>query len=110
MSDDQEVDLATWTMPDEMPEQTEARDVLQRFAAKWWAHYREQKAMEWLESAGGSGRAHNEAAIADCVQHMKACTYWNWTRGSRIFFWKFDEFLGDMCDGIEFWHLGMAPK
>eukprot|EP00804_Cyclotella_cryptica_P005665 CCRYP_000031-RA/>CCRYP_000031-RA protein AED:0.42 eAED:0.37 QI:0/0/0/1/1/1/2/0/485 len=51
MSDDREVDLTTWAMPDETPEQTEAREVLRRFVFKWWTHYQERKAMEWLESA-----------------------------------------------------------
>lgn len=97
-------------MPDETPEQTEAREVLRRFVAKWWACYQERKAWEWLASTGGAEHTHNKAAIADCVRRMKACTYWSWTRGSRIFFWKFGEFLEDMRDGSEFWHLCPAPK
>jgi hypothetical protein len=61
--------------------------------------------------AGRGNYEHNLAVIEDCVQHAKACMNWSWIRGSRLFFWQFDdEFLTDMRDGVEFWHLGPSPK
>ena len=43
-ADDAKVDLTTWALPDETIEQSKAREVLRRFAAKWCAYNLSRKA------------------------------------------------------------------
>ena len=51
------------------------------------------------------------AAIQDCVFRAKACSYWHWHRGSRMFFWRFPaEFHLQMRDGVPFYHIAPSPK
>ena len=108
ISDDAEVDLSTWALPGETPEQAAYRAILRRFALKWWANNLENEANAWLATHGNS--AEDREAIEDCIRRAKACTYWQWTRGSRLFFWRFpEEFRADMRDGVEFFHLGPPP-
>ena len=108
-ADDAQVDLSTWALPNETPEQAKAREVLRRFAAKWWAYNLSRKAWKWWQEHGKRGK--DAAAIADCLRRAKACTYWEWVRGSRIHFWMFpEEFQEEFRDGTEFFHLSAAPK
>jgi hypothetical protein len=36
--DDAEIDLSTWALPQETPEQFHSRNVLRRFAVRWWSY------------------------------------------------------------------------
>ena len=48
--------------------------------------------------------------MEDCIRRARACTYWSWPRGSRIFFWKFPpEWRNDFRDGTAFWRLTKPP-
>ena len=107
-ADDAQIDLSIWALPNETPEQANAREVLRRFAARWWAYHQEKKAWEWWDANGKD--PCDAAAIHDCIRRCKATNYWQWPRGSRIHFWKFSsEFRDDMRDGVPFFHLGKAP-
>ena len=109
LADDAEVNLSTWAVPGETKRESEARVVLRRFAARWWAYNLERNAWNWWRLHGKDPA--DADAIVDCVRRAKACTYWHWTRGSRIMPWRCSaEFHDDFRDGIEFWHLGPAPR
>ena len=43
-ADDAEVDVSTWALPNKTLQQAKAREVLRRFAAKWWAYNLSRKA------------------------------------------------------------------
>ena len=43
-ADAAKVDISIWALPDETIEQSEAREVLRQFAAKWWAYNLSKKA------------------------------------------------------------------
>ena len=68
-------------------------------------------AYKWLKEHGGElGTKEDCEAIEDCLWMIKACTYWVWPRGSRIFFWKFpDEWRSNVRDGIPFWQVSKPP-
>ena len=110
-ADDAEVDLAQWAEPSETPRIANARAVLRRFVVRWWAHHQEQQAMEWIKSQGHQQSEEDVKAISDCIRRAMGCTYWSWSRGSRIFFWKFPpEWRNDFRDGIPFWKVTTPPK
>ena len=88
-ADDAKVDLSTWALPNETLAQSKVREVLRRFAVRWWARNLHQKAWEWWRENGKKPADAN--AIWDCLRRAQACTYWQWVRGSRIHFWTFDE-------------------
>ena len=107
--DDAEIDLNTWAIPDETPDQQFARIKLRSFAVKWWASYQESLAFAWLYVGKRSYKDHQ--GVRDCVQRMKACRYFKWPRGSRINFYKipqtdmYPDWFEDMRDGVRCWQL-----
>jgi len=108
-ADDAEVDLSTWAMPGETQEQAAARKVFRSVALRWWKWHKTQKAWKWFNNHGQLPA--DRLAIEDCVGRIEACTYFQWPRGSRIFFWEFDEeFRNEFRDGIPFWHLSKPPR
>jgi hypothetical protein len=46
-ADDAEVELSAWALPDKTDEQVHARNVLRRFAVRWWACNIGYEAMSW---------------------------------------------------------------
>ena len=107
-ADDVEADLNIRAPANETSAEAHARQVLRRFAARWWAKHQERLATSWLKEHGTDKDA---AAIADCIRRIREVTYFQWRRGSSLFFWKFpDEWREDARDGVRFWHLSKPPK
>jgi hypothetical protein len=110
VADDAGVDLSYWALPNETQTQTHARDLLRRFAHTWWVMNLTREAHFWL-AANGNHQGDAEA-IADCIRRAAGSDYWDWHRGSRLFFWRFPEECGwrqDARDGVENWHLEDPP-
>jgi len=108
-ADDAEVDLLAWALPEETIEQANARIVLRRVAVRWWARNIAKEALTWWR-ANGKG-LKDLAAIQHCIFRARACSYWQWTRGSQLFFWRLPgEFHEEMRDGIPFYHLASPPR
>jgi hypothetical protein len=108
-ADDAEVDLSVWALPDKTDEQMHARNVLWRFAVGWWARNIGNEAMSWWRANRKDPK--DLAAIQNCIFRARACSYWHWTRGSRLFFWRLPkEFHEDMRNGIPFYHLSPPPR
>lgn len=109
LADDAPVDYSLWALPGETPEEESARHVLRRLAVKWWADHLEREANEWL-----ANHVHSEEdieAVHDIIRRVKAASYWEWHRGSRLFFWRFpEEWRDDARDGVEFWKLDTPPS
>ena len=72
-ADDAQIDVSIWALPNETPEQANAREVLRRFAARWWAYHQEKKAWEWWDANGKD--PCDAAAIHDCIRRCKATNY-----------------------------------
>ena len=103
--DDAEIDLSIWADVDETPLQAKARSTLRRFAVKWWAHNHTRKASAWL--AEGDRDKFDHMAVKDGLRRIKACRYFKWVRGSRIFFWlipndkNHNGWCTDFRDGVQ---------
>jgi hypothetical protein len=98
-------------MPGETKEQAEARDLLRRIAHKWCVSNLSKEAYAWLKENGSHPK--DLAAIRDCLRRAAGSDYWEWHRGSRLFFWRFPEecnWRADARDGIKDWHLEDPPK
>ena len=109
-ADDADIDLSTWSSPEESEAVGRARQVLRRFVARWWVVHQTRLAQEWLRKQSPPSQADIEG-VEDCLRRVAACTYWDWTRGSRIFFWKIpDKWRKDFRDGVPFWRLSEPPK
>jgi len=109
LPDDAEADLSLWSYDGETEEEAEARKIFRRMIVKWWAWNLEQEAWKWWKANGQSKQ--DAAAISDAIKRAKAASYWQWIRGSRLFFWRFPkEWQAEMRDGIEFWHLAEPPS
>lgn len=107
--DDAEIDLSIWAPLDETPQQASSRVLLRRFAVRWWAEYHSQQAQHWLASSHRSKQDYE--GVSDCLLRIRACRYFKWTRGSRIFFWRIPDdedhpgWLEDFRDGVRCWQL-----
>ena len=107
--DDAEVDVSAWALPDETTEVAAARQVLRRFAVRWWYHYQRKVAEAWLAEEKRT-RADHEA-VHDALRRMRAATYFTWPRGSRHLFYKVKDpgWSRDLRDGVAFWRVGHPP-
>ena len=85
-ADDAEVDLSQWSVDGESREEAAARVVLRRFAARWWSYYQEKLGRTCLKRNKLENSAVDIAAVEDCIQRCKACTYWTWPRDSLILY------------------------
>eukprot|EP00956_Cyclotella_meneghiniana_P022887 scaffold43790_cov38-Cyclotella_meneghiniana.AAC.3 len=111
LPDDAGIELSYWALPGETPEQAKARVLLRNFAHQWWVYNLEREAHEWLRANGN--HPDDKEVIDGCIRRAAGSDYWDWHRGSRLFFWRFPEESGwrkDARDGVEFWHLADPPK
>ena len=114
-ADDAIVDLSQWdehiedkTLANKM---ANVKAILRRFVAKWWIVHQEQLAWSWFHNQPGQNKEADRKAIMDCIRRIKGTTYWTWTRGSRLFFWKFPvEWRNDFRDGIPFLKETKPPR
>ncbi len=104
-----EVDLSAWALPDETAEMARARQVLRKFAVRWWKYYQRKIAMTWLSS--GNRSEDDRAAVEDCLRRIDTCTYFGWPRGSRHLFYKVKDpdWAKDFRYGVQFWRLSKPP-
>jgi hypothetical protein len=108
--DDAKIELRYWAPPGKTSKQAAARVLLRNFSQKWWVYNLTREAYTWLEANGN--HRDNQEGIDDCIRHAAGSNFWDWHRGSRLFFWKFPVESGwhnDARDGVEFWHLAKAP-
>ena len=50
-------------------------------------------------------------ALYDCMSRAKACSYWEWHRGSRIMWFRLpEEWQSLFRDGPRLFHIGPLPK
>ena len=114
VADNAAIDLSYWAMPGETISQADARVVLRRVAKRWWAHHLKIEADRWIKAHGHC--PVNLEAAADCIRRAEGSDYWDWHRGSRLFFWRFPVgpdypgWLEDARDGIPFFHRSNPPK
>ena len=104
------VDLSVWAPPGETPKQAAARVVIRKRAVAWWAFNVEQDALKCLKDHPRHSKA-DVAAIEDCLHRVRACSYWEWHRGSRIMWFCLpEEWQALFRDGPKLFHKGPLPK
>ena len=109
-ADDAGIDLSTWAWEDETPNESKARNILRRACLRFWKRKVEEDGLQWLKDHPNHTR-EDRYSIEDCIYRAKACTYWDWTRGSRIFWWRLPQDLHEVFrDGYKFWHLSHPPQ
>ncbi|KAL7534634.1 LOW QUALITY PROTEIN: hypothetical protein ACHAXR_008891, partial [Thalassiosira sp. AJA248-18] len=108
--DGAEVDLSPWALEGEDDKTVAARQVLRKFAAKWWYQHQAKLAREWLQQLGTPSQADIDG-VDDCLRRLKATTYlftsesWNSNtilevQSSRL----------DFRDGVRFWKTAEPPR
>ena len=72
------------------------------------------EANRWIKSHGS--HAVDSEAADDCLRRAEGSDYWEWHRGSRLFFWRYPVgpnypgWLEDARDGVPFFHRSDPPK
>ena len=108
-ADDAGIDLSVWALEDETPAEGRARNLLRQVCLRFWKWKIETEGLQWLKDHPKHTR-NDRNSIEDCIRRAKACTYWDWTRGSRIFWWRLPQDLHEVFrDGYKFWHLSHPP-
>jgi hypothetical protein len=79
-----------------------------------WTAAKKRRYLRCWESQNGlpgSGKKRNSAAALDCITRAANSTWWEWTNGSRPFFWRWDpDYLATVRGGLRLWYKGSAPK
>jgi len=108
--DDAGIDLSIWAMPGETQEQAKARQGLRKLAVRGWAWLVQRDAERWLE-AHPRASAQERRALDDCVRRARACSYWEWHRGSRIMWFRLpEEWQTLFREGPRMFRMGELPK
>ena len=91
-ADDTEVNLALWNVGGDDPGMEHARSVLRNWLHSRWRQATTTDAVHWLHNQGSCDRheqwQRNRDAIVDCVTRAANSTWWEWSDGSRLFFWR----------------------
>jgi hypothetical protein len=110
LADDAGVKLSFWALPNKTPAQTKSRALLHCFAHAWRVMNLTWEANAWLVANGS--HPEDVAAVHDCLRRAASSDYWDWHRGSSLFFWRFlteCDWRPDARDGVELWHLTDPP-
>ena len=73
-------------------------------------YLRKQHGKQWMTCHSPELAKDVDAGI-DCITRATRCTWWEWSVGSRIFFWRWPErWQADMRDGFQTWMSGTPPS
>ena len=81
------VDLSVWAPPGETAEVAAAQERIRKRAVAWWVFKVEQDGHQWLRDHPKYAE-RDVIAIEDSICRAKACSYWEWHRGSRIMWFR----------------------
>jgi len=129
-SDDAEVPLELWNdhiVPDRDPVKISALDVIRKFALRWWNRNLERGFLEWFRAkysvsiepfvyctpASKSNKLATRDWVAgmDCLRRGRRSSWWEWSAGSRPFFWRWPhEYLSTIRDGMPIWERDTLPR
>jgi hypothetical protein len=113
-SDDAEVDLSLWNVGGDGPGLESARAVLRTWLHSRWRRSLTAEACGWLRNVGGANGkesfARNREVLADCITRAANSTWWEWSDGSRLFFWRWPEVWRlEARDGARSYRTGEPP-
>jgi hypothetical protein len=76
---------------------------LSKEAAKY---YRAKSESVAKTCSGREDLIKDKEAIEDCLMRSRRSTWWEWTDGSRLYFWRWPEcWLEEACDGAKPFHV-----
>lgn len=88
-ADDATVDVSLWAVGGDGPGMEEARAMLRKTFFRRWRRRLVLEAARWLQSEEAAEEyAENQEAICDCIRRCANSTWWEWTDGSRLLFWR----------------------
>jgi hypothetical protein len=94
-ADEAEVDLSLWNVGRDGPGMEAARAVIRNWLHSKWRRSITAEAAQWIRAQGVVGGneqlSRNRDAIVDCITRAANSTWWDWSDGSRLFFWRWPE-------------------
>jgi hypothetical protein len=88
-ADDAQVELALWAVGGEGKELEEARGTIRNFLHSVWRKRLGREARGWLRTEEAKvDFARNTIAVRDCITRCARSTWWDWSDGSRLLFWR----------------------
>jgi hypothetical protein len=84
----------------------DAAEAIRPAAMRWWRRHQLQKCLAYkrYKSIAGGFTECDRGAMVDAITRITATTWWAWNRGSRPFYWAWDEDKQiPMRDGINLW-------
>jgi hypothetical protein len=91
-ADDAQVDLALWAIGGEGERLEKARGAIRDFLHGCWRRGVCRDACRWLKTAAAAADLErNTHAARDCVKRCANSTWWEWSDGSRLLFWRWAE-------------------
>jgi hypothetical protein len=130
-ADDAEVPEYLWNRvltPTLDPAIVRALRTLRNFALRWWKLALEQEFMSWFSSSypdaclsdyiyntrpttGDANSLRDWKAGMDCLRRSRNSGWWEWSDGSRPFFWRWvKEYQEVIRDGLPIWELEDLPR
>lgn len=83
------VDLSLWAVGGAAPHMEQARQTLRAWLHRTWMRRLYLEATRWLSTPEAAPEfVHNRAAIMDCLERALWSSWWEWTDGSRLAFWR----------------------
>ena len=72
---------------------------------KWYKIYRK------MATKGEAREIELDIEVGiDCIRRVIGCTAWNWAKGSRLFFWRWGDFIKEARDGSKIFVQGKLPN
>lgn len=112
-SDDAPIDFEIWAWPNESEPQTRARNLLRLACHSFWRLKLTREALSWFLHSPDSLLSEaklNKEAIVDCLTRASNSTFWDWSDGSRLFFWRWQHWWKSARDGEVLFHEEPPPK
>ena len=114
-ADDAEVDLSLWNVGGDGPGMENARGIIRNLLRDRWIRRMTIEAAKWYNSnqdVSDVEQARNREAIIDCITRCSHSTWWEWSDGSRLNFWRWPEVWSrEARDGAPGFHTStLTPK
>ena len=94
-ADEAEIDLSLWNVGGDGPGMEAARTIIRDWLRSWWRRSMTREAACWLHVHGdpyGSEQfSRNRTAISDCITRAANSSWWEWSDGNSLFFWRWPE-------------------
>jgi hypothetical protein len=110
-ADDAVVDVSLWAVGGDGPGMESAREVLRKALFRKWRRRLVLEAARWLQSEEAQEEyTANQAALCDCIRRCAHSSWWEWTDGSRLLFWRWPQaWRREARDGARGYHT-VCPK